>query len=165
MKIRFAKKRDIRDLGKLHHQCWMETYDSLLKPDYLRKLSVEKSIAMMEAVPLNNVLVVETESGLVGFSCFDGSRDDDFKGGEIIAMYLLQKAQGFGYGRRLLNRTEEALAKRNHKDIMLWVLETNRHAIGFYEAMGFEKAGFKKPFAIALDDAKQLRMVKHIEQT
>ncbi len=160
MNVRFAAKSDIDALGKLHHQTWMETYDGLIDPGYLRKLSPEKSAAMLEKTPMENTLVLESDDGLFGFSTFDKSRDDDFTGGEIIAMYILQQAQGKGCGRKLMEKTEEELKNRGYDRFATWVLSTNERSIGFYKAMGYREDGAKKPLKVALNGACQMRMVK-----
>jgi ribosomal protein S18 acetylase RimI-like enzyme len=54
---------------------------------------------------------------------------------ELYAIYLLQRAQGRGAGRRLFEMVRAELAAAGFDDLMLWVLADNP-ACGFYERLG-----------------------------
>ena len=75
----------------------------------------------------------------MGFSCYG---TDDSGAGEVFAIYLLKEAQGLGLGRKLMDATLSRLDRRS--PVMLWVLENNDPAIGFYEHYGFRMDGAQK---------------------
>ena len=56
---------------------------------------------------------------------------------EVYAIYLAPEWFGAGVGRRLLDRTVEALGGLGFRDSTLWVLEVNDRARRFYEAAGW----------------------------
>ena len=66
------------------------------------------------------------------------------KNGEVRGLYVLQKAQGMGLGRRLMELALDALRQWGLKTAVLWVLATNRQTIGFYEHLGFDFDGAEK---------------------
>lgn len=56
-------------------------------------------------------------------------------------LYLLESAQGRGYGRKALEVTEQLSRAMAGENIWLTVWEYNTPAIGFYEKTGFHKVG------------------------
>lgn len=58
---------------------------------------------------------------------------------EIERIYLLQQAQGKGFGRLLLNTAIQQARLKGCERIWLGVWEHNTAAIAFYEHMGFRK--------------------------
>ena len=61
--------------------------------------------------------------------------------GEIVGLYVLQKAQHRGIGTRLLQAGLDALQTGGCARAALWVLDTNTRAIGYYRAQGFRDTG------------------------
>ena len=60
---------------------------------------------------------------------------------EIERIYLLEKYQGKGLGRKMIEFSIEKAIQKKKKKIWLGVWEKNPKAISFYEKMGFEKTG------------------------
>lgn len=55
----------------------------------------------------------------------------------IVQLYILPEYQGKGFGRKLLCHLLRFMRKSGYKEAILWVLENNKSAIGFYEKIGF----------------------------
>lgn len=60
---------------------------------------------------------------------------------EISRIYLLSEFQGSGRGRKLIGRCIEEAERFFCDKVWLSVWKHNENAIGFYERIGFEKAG------------------------
>ncbi len=69
--------------------------------------------------------------------------NSDFKDtAEIDQLYLAPSAIGKGLGERILNFSLDCLIKRGFNQSVLFVMEGNVRAEGFYRHMGFIPDGF-----------------------
>ena len=66
--------------------------------------------------------------------------------GEIASFYVLPSEWRRGTGRRLGGRALAEARARGFAEVMVWVLETNARARGFYESLGFRSDGASKLF-------------------
>ena len=66
--------------------------------------------------------------------------------GEIASFYVLPSDWRRGTGRRLGETAVADARGRGFVEIMLWVLETNARARGFYESLGFRPDGESRVF-------------------
>lgn len=64
--------------------------------------------------------------------------------GEFQAIYVLQAAQRRGVGRALMAEMARDLVSRGFQGGALWVLDGNRPARGFYEALGGHVIGARE---------------------
>ena len=89
------------------------------------------------------VLVADRDGAVVGYTMFGAPRDDDITDGtsEIYAIYVHPDAWSTGAGRALMSATVSAL---DDGPIVLWVLEDNDRARGFYGQAGFTADGARK---------------------
>ena len=76
---------------------------------------------------------------ILGFASVGPSRDDDSlpDTGELLSLYLVERAAGTGVGARLLTEAEPRLRTRGFDRASLWVLGTNARARRFYEREGW----------------------------
>lgn len=86
------------------------------------------------------VFVAERAGETVGYVSVGNQRDKGLLergfSSEITAIYVLEAAQRLGIGGTLLRHGFHHLTKFNHAASSLWVLDSNRKARGFYEAIG-----------------------------
>lgn len=136
----------------VHWKSWQETYPGLVDDGYLARLTPEKCQEIARRWP-ENTLVAVLDGRIVGFCCRGVS---DCPGcGEIIALYVLREAQGLGISRRLM---DAALADlEEFPTVLLWVLQGNHRAIGFYEHSGFRPDGTTREIRLGLPNT-ELRM-------
>ncbi|MET0293088.1 MAG: GNAT family N-acetyltransferase [Steroidobacteraceae bacterium] len=80
----------------------------------------------------------------------DESRPDDL---ELKRIYLLQPAQGRGYGRLLMQAAIDRARERGSRRLVLGVWSINREALAFYARLGFVKAG-SRTFRIGAQDCE-----------
>ena len=79
---------------------------------------------------------------IVGFCRRGACRDQDASNcGEVMAIYILKKAQGMGIGRALTEKALSMLSASGYTQCKLWALANNEHAAGFYKKMGFAPDG------------------------
>lgn len=140
--IREAVPADAAAIAALSIEVWVSTYVkrgvSRAFAEYaLNEFSMTR-VAGMLAEPLNTVLVSERDEGLDAYirvtrgavGPVDGCGET-----EIATLYVQPRHQASGVGRALV----DAATKRFDARLWLKVNEENPRAIGFYQAMGFQK--------------------------
>jgi ribosomal protein S18 acetylase RimI-like enzyme len=157
---RLATEADAEGKGFVHYQSWIETYTGLMDQRILDSRSLEKCVKLARNFPENTWIALE-EDQVVGFSCYMASGDSDLKDtGEVRALYVLKSHQKRGIGKMLMNHAMDALEQ--YKDISVWVLSSNIHAIEFYRKMGFAEDGSSKDVQIGnFGNIHEIRMIKH----
>jgi ribosomal protein S18 acetylase RimI-like enzyme len=140
--IREAVPDDCREIGEIHVAAWRETYAGHLPDRVLAELSAARRAAIwsrsLEAKhPDFRLLVAEDGGGLVGFgACRRADAGTVNADGEVVAIYLLRRAQRRGTGRALLTSLFSLMALRGMRSAGLWVLRENTGARGFYRRLG-----------------------------
>lgn len=145
--IRPASPADAASIAVVHVASWRESYAGLLPEDMLLALSVADRTERWTRIldqPSNAegtaVFVAERNGRVIGFASGGAQRDSALHAqgltGEITAIYVLQRVQGLGLGRRLMKAVAKALSDRGHQSASLWVLRDNKPARGFYERLG-----------------------------
>ena len=128
------------ELGQLHWQVWEETYRGLIPDAYLDTFTPEKWTEKARRDTLSSFLLF-ADGELAGFaSCSDPARESVPvpEASEIVAFYLLRKFQGQGLAGALMRHCLDFCTRPN---VVLYVLEGNEKAAGFYRHMGFEPTG------------------------
>lgn len=150
MRVRAARVGDGEEIAQVHVASWRVAYRNILSREILAKLDVAKRAAAWRtrlAEARMPVLVLEDEAGICGFCAIDACQDDDLKDtatGEILAIYLDPRVSRRGGGRLLCARACEELRARGFAGIVLWAMEGNRSAHGFYAAMRFTPDGARR---------------------
>jgi GNAT superfamily N-acetyltransferase len=147
IRIRPARQLDAEGIAGVHVASWQETYRGIMPQRFLDARTVKDRTALWELSlsqlgPGQVVLVAEDESGqIVGFISGGPTRVPDFgPGGEIYALYVLQRYQGRGLGRALFDGCRNALRQEGMARLTLSVLRANPSR-GFYLKMGGRPAG------------------------
>lgn len=130
-RIRRAVLADAAAMAAVHVASWESTYTGVLPASYI----AERSLAVRHAFWRDRL--IENDPAICIFvACqADGTICGFASGGngELYSLYLLEEAQGFGFGRLLV---EAVLAElRGERPVIVWVLGVNP-ARGFYEHMG-----------------------------
>jgi ribosomal protein S18 acetylase RimI-like enzyme len=154
--IREASVKDAEGKGYVHYQSWKETYTGLIDQKFLDTRTLEKSVAAARKYP-ENTFVAEVDNQIVGFSCYWTTREDEPDVGEVGAIYVLKKYYGYGIGKRLMETCFEIMSE--YPKIVVWVLDTNAHAIDFYKHIGFVIDGNKKEVPVGnITTLKEIRL-------
>lgn len=149
----------------VHYQSWQETYPGLMPESVLAGHTLEQCRKKVNdrrfSNSTNTFVALDREDGdrVAGFGTLS-CRARDFvsvpEAGEIAALYVLQKYQGLGLGRMLMER---CLAGISRPRVALLVLAGNEKAIGFYEHMGFRLTGHMLNQEAAGGTLRELEMV------
>lgn len=143
MPIRKAEPADAKSIAKIHIQTWQTAYAGIVPDEYLSSLSYgEREVWWRQILEANRPgvgnFVAEVEAdGIVGFAQGGPEREGDRTyRGELYAIYVLQPHQRRGFGHRLFLAVTERLILDGFPSMLLWVLQDNRPACRFYEALG-----------------------------
>ncbi len=143
IKVRDARKDDVRAIAKVHVDTWRHAYKDILPGDALAKLSASEREAMWrksmgDPMPGTNriALVADEARKVIGF-CTAGreQHDDPFLRGEVYTLYVDPEHQGRGAGQELLGEAFARLLDADLVPVVVWVLAANP-ARAFYERMG-----------------------------
>jgi len=129
-----------------------------LPPDQRDRMNEERAAAVWDATiaeppPGTAVLVAEALEGrVVGLACEGRARDDDMAvgTGELYALYVDPGSWGQGHGRELDAAARAHLRGALFTGAVLWVLEANSPARGFYERCGWVADGTRRSHAGAV---------------
>lgn len=152
-RIRPAEPGDEDGIALAHVRSWQDAYRGHMPQPFLDGLDVGQRTEnwrrrLAEAKQSRgDVLVLESEGMIAGFTRFGPSRDEDAderRTGEVGAIYLRPESIGQGLGRLLMSAAVDALSHLDYTDATLWVLEGNRRARRFYERAGWAPDGAVK---------------------
>lgn len=142
MIIREATVEDAAGIARVHVGAWRSAYRGIMPDAVLDNLDVKQRQARVEGRLKDDdskpIFVAEDESGaIVGFA-WGGPPYEDYGDYdcELYALYLLESAQGKGYGRALMEAFVARMIKEGKRSMMLGVLRDNARACGFYTHMG-----------------------------
>jgi len=150
MIIRAATIADAHDIAEVHVASWKAAYRGLMPDFVLDGLSVPKRAQMwqrMIAEQKFRLWVAEHDGIIVGLVNFGPTRDTDAAAGligEILAIYVDPDFWHEGIGQGLLAVAFSELKSAGHKEVTLWVLDSNSRTRVFYEQAGFSIDGTTK---------------------
>jgi ribosomal protein S18 acetylase RimI-like enzyme len=130
----------------VHTRSWQSAYEHVFGAEKLAGIDVDRRRRLWEralADPARDVFVLEREGRVVGFVGTLPSRDPDAEG-ELGEIYVLSEAWGIGAGHALMAAALAAMRARGYEDAILWVLDDNPRARGFYEREGWWADGATK---------------------
>ena len=139
--IRKRKKEDCRDIAHVVTISWNETYKGIVPDNSLKELYDNEKERAAKAYNSfdendNNYLVLEIDKKVVGFVWYGISQDEDLDNcGEIIALYIIKKYQGYGCGRKLVEEAIKELKKMKLDKMIIACLKGNP-TNEFYKHMG-----------------------------
>ena len=149
--VRAATPRDARSVARVHVDTWRAAYAGIVPQAVLDGLSVERREAFWRAATEqpgdHRLWVIESDGIVVGFASTGPARDDDLPAGagELLAIYLVPAHWGRGLGARLFGRAIADLGERDIDPVVLWVLAANERGRRFYESMGCQPDGARRP--------------------
>jgi L-amino acid N-acyltransferase YncA len=141
MTIRIATIKDIDGIVNVHVNSWKTTYKGIISPTYLSRISSNDRKTRWESTFANLkedeiIYVIEEHGKVLGF--LNGGRSRGSEEGietEIYSLYLLEEAQGKGYGKILISNFMKHISSKSYRNTMVWVLENNA-SIEFYKKLG-----------------------------
>jgi GNAT superfamily N-acetyltransferase len=157
---------DAADLGRVHQQCWVETYDELVPPEFWEHSTEARRIGMWERMlrrsePGRRLILAEADGDLAGFALAGTALVREHPGFppaeslEVRMLYLKRSHHGSGIGQQLFDAVlfpGEAA--------QLWVAERNPRAQAFYRRNGFVPDGMRDPRTHQGADLTAIRMLR-----
>ncbi len=150
-KIRRAKPEDAHDIARVQVAGWHSTYTGIMPDSVLATQTIEVREPMWKRILTEPerfavyVVWAEPEDGegeeIVGIVSGGPPMDNvdgwyhDFDAA-LYALYVLKEYQGSGIGRALLEKMLAHFAADGKSAMLLWVLDENHQARGFYERLG-----------------------------
>ncbi|WP_088042324.1 GNAT family N-acetyltransferase [Bacillus sp. EAC] len=141
MIIREANSNDIDGIAKVHVDSWRTTYKNIVADDFLNNLSYENRRKLWSNQFSNSknyiFVAVNEQEEIVGFICGQKEQSGKYPGyeGDVTSIYLDEKYQANGLGRKLLKELFIKFDSVNINSVIVWVLENNQSRV-FYEKMG-----------------------------
>lgn len=157
--IRPVRDSDAEALGRVHAQCWHETYDHLISAAAFENLSPRRMADLWShRVTLGdeyNQFAALVDDEIVGFVGSGPARDDDApRERELYYIYLLAKYQGTGIGQKLFD------AACGDRPGYLWVAKDNPRAHAFYKRNGLVADGAEHIETLLGEDLLEVRLVR-----
>jgi GNAT superfamily N-acetyltransferase len=143
MLIRPGRPADATAIADIRVRSWRRAYTGLLPDDFLTALDPAaeaggwRLLLEMACPPASGFLIAEAGGTPIGFTGY-GPADRQPSTGEIHTFYVVPEAWGVGIGTRLMTALLETL---EYEQAVLWVLEGNTRARGFYESTGWHADG------------------------
>lgn len=137
--ITHATLADAEDIARIHHAAWQESYKGIIDQGYLDALRCNDFLTrrhrMLSSPQTDSVHLVAKCPQSVGFCDAGISRTDGYKG-EIYAIYIANDYKQLGIGRMLMQKASECFVQNDFFPFIVWLLEDNTPARGFYEKLG-----------------------------
>ena len=139
--IRKMKRDDSKAVAHVVTISWNEAYKGIVSDKDLKELydnEEERAIKTYEYFDENNnhKLVLEVDSEVVGFVHYGKANDKEFDNcGEIIALYIIAKYKGFGFGRKLVDAAIKELKNDGFDKMIIACLKGNP-SNEFYKHIG-----------------------------
>jgi ribosomal protein S18 acetylase RimI-like enzyme len=147
MRIRAASVADADAITEVHIASMRQAYRDLFAASELARIEArDRADRWRDHLTEGSSITLLADVGgrIVGFVSFGACRDEDVLPdvvGEVMAIYVHPDKWGFGFGEALMLAALERLRSGGSAEVVLWVIEGNRQAIGFYERLGFKPDG------------------------
>jgi GNAT superfamily N-acetyltransferase len=158
--IRPATAADAPAIARVQSLTWQSAYRGIVPDAVLDGMDTAERIQQRAERWLENLssganivhVAVEATAAVVGFAAAGRCRDADLPqyDGELFALYLLPAYQGGGTGRALVQHSAAALRAAGYRALLVWVLQDNHPARGFYERLGGQPVS-QKSITIGVD--------------
>lgn len=137
--IRPAEHRDAFAIAGIHASAWENAYSGIIPHKTLNGMIARRGESWWKQAvrSSNSVLLAEVGGKPAGYATLGRNRTRQLaQQGEIYELYLQPEYQGLGFGGYLFAAARARLHDFGMKGIVVWALEDNSRALGFYEALG-----------------------------
>ena len=145
MKLRHAGAEDAERVARLHIASWCATYTRELPAKFLATQDLAERTAVWRDQIDHGVMILLAGDGveLSGFAACGPARHAGTETGlwEIYNLHVAPALHGQGIGSALFAAAAALGRDRGATILVLWVVETNAAARGFYERQGMQYEG------------------------
>lgn len=159
--IRKAEPHDADAIAGVHNEAWQGAYAGIIPHRALRAMINRRGAGWWAGAIRRaaTILVVEIGGEVVGYATLGRNRARELpQQGEIYELYLKPEYQGIGLGSRLFAAAREKLAAHGLSGMVVWALEDNSNALGFYAGAG----GRDVAEGVEVFDARALRKIAFV---
>lgn len=144
--IRKAQSSDASSLAHIQVTSWRSAFRGIASDEYLdHRVSERHQVEDWKEIltdPEQVVFVAQEGSKVIGYAWAHREEDASIEwDSELISMHILPEHKRRGIGRKLFAAAASQLKEQGCTSLYLWVLEENRPAREFYEALGGQLAG------------------------
>ncbi len=144
--IRQAQISDVKAIARVIADSWKAAYGELISDDDMKlftNLPRREDMLKSRLLKGDIIYVIILKGEITGVCSSHRYESDDFTDtAEIDQLYLAPSAIGNGMGGRLLRFALNSFLQIGFKRAVLFVMEGNIRAEGFYGHMGFHADGF-----------------------
>jgi len=139
--IRRRKIEDCKSVAHVVTVAWNETYKGIVPDWFLEELKNNEDERAKRTKENfneedNHQFVLEVDNKVVGFVNVGKTEDKDFENcGEIIALYIIKKYKGNGFGKKLVEQGIQELKSLGYDKMIIACLKGNP-SNDFYKHIG-----------------------------
>ena len=133
MKIRPASKSDLEQIASIHIESWKGAYANDLPAEFFEN-QIDRVFAkywLEITIQEEDLVLVAEDDTIIGFIAV-WCRPDPF----IDNLHVMASRRSQNVGSALMMAAANGLIQRGYRTAYLWVFESNRKAIRFYESLG-----------------------------
>jgi len=139
--LRRPRADEAEAVARCHIACWREAYAAIVPAHILERAELGERTQRWQqhlADAELHVLAAFAGAECLGFILSGPPRDPSLPqdAGHVSALYVRERAQGRGLGRRFMAAAAADWQARGGRALAVGVLAENARARGFYEAMG-----------------------------
>lgn len=137
--VRKARAGDEQALADIHENSWRSAYQGIIPHPHLERMLVRRGVGwwQRQIERRADVMLLVFDDVPQGYASVGVARGAwPWPAGEIFELYLSPPFQGVGLGRKLFDACRAALKAEGLPKLVVWVLEDNAMACGFYQRLG-----------------------------
>ena len=153
LRVRPAEPGDAEAMVQLTASGWRSAYRGMVPDSYIERLPISgwrHDIAAGLRSPDGDSFtwIADVDGSSAGY-CFVAApgreEPEESRVAELVAIYVDPSRWGQGLGRALMVSSLEEAARRGYEEIVLWTFERNQRARAFYDQLGWDDVGQRRP--------------------
>jgi GNAT superfamily N-acetyltransferase len=153
IRIREASPIDTEAIVAVTASGWRAAYPGIVPARHLRDLPVSTwrsdVRSGLRAPEGDSFTRIADLDGVVAGYCFVAApargEPEGSRAAELVAIYVEPAFWRSGIGTELAGAATSEARERSYAEMVLWTFEANRRALAFYEALGWERDGARRP--------------------
>lgn len=139
--IRALEEKDMDAVCNIVNENWKNVYSGHINPLLLNEEGCAERTRRLKLDFTTRRLseyVWEEQNRVLAMISLGDAADADIAGAfEIFRLYVDSQFQGKGIGGMLIHFAEEKAEEQGYREIVIWALKSNEHAVYFYQKRGY----------------------------